>query len=352
MLLTRMAGYSYPTIAIYPFRRYEMDYWIMKALKLLPSGELKWMPHYIDAGGGMAKGDGYHSFEDAHANAANFNQSIRARTSTLALSDELKLSVALQAEKQVTAEERLTREEQLMLVESIKCTASHPRPAPESLVLPKDGGKYLDDLLACLSETPEVKWVHLMNHRKVLRRKEDRLDWSKVYILDAKSAKYCFRERIASGFGLSGIEHWGKTKAKIRELLLPRANRLLQLASVKMMLDQALARGQRVVVVDSFVFWYEQGKEVGWTVKAVGGDASGASGKAIWKEGKIVSKNHGRIVVLPYIKDNGEYVQGYTKNSSSDGKALPRHPDHFVELPFEVLKGDHMIGLFGELPYE
>ena len=118
------------------------------------------------------------------------------------------------------------------------------------------------------------------------------------------------------------------------------------------MLDEALARGQYVIVIGNFVFWYEQGKEVGWTVKSLGNDNANKEGETLWKEGKIVSKNHGRIVVLPYIKENGELVKGHTKNSPKDGKALPRHPDYFLELPFEVLDGDLMIGLFGELPYE
>jgi hypothetical protein len=69
-------------------------------------------------------------------------------------------------------------------------------------------------------------------------------------------------------------------------------------------------------------------------------------------KGTILSKNHGRIVVLPYIKENGERVQGHTKNGPHDGRATPRHPDDHVELPFEALDGDLMIGLFGELPYE
>lgn len=53
-----------------------------------------------------------------------------------------------------------------------------------------------------------------------------------------------------------------------------------------------------------------------------------------------------------YIKENGEKVQGHTKNAPHDGKALPRHPDQYVTLPFEFLDGDLMIGLFGELHYE
>ncbi|MNN99278.1 hypothetical protein D3C81_2188730 [compost metagenome] len=57
-------------------------------------------------------------------------------------------------------------------------------------------------------------------------------------------------------------------------------------------------------------------------------------------------------MVLPYIKESGERVKGHTKNGPNDGRAIPRHPDDYVELPFEVLDGDLMIGLFGELPYE
>lgn len=135
-------------------------------------------------------------------------------------------------------------------------------------------------------------------------------------------------------------------------MLLPRANELLQLASVKRMLSEALSKGQKVLLVDGFVFWFEDHNQVGWTVKEASDSGAGAKGNTLWKEGTIISKNHGRIVVLPYIKENGDYVQGHTKNAPNDGKALPRHRDEYVELPFEVLNGDVMRGLFGELYYE
>ncbi|MCY1368047.1 hypothetical protein D9M69_550060 [compost metagenome] len=89
-----------------------------------------------------------------------------------------------------------------------------------------------------------------------------------------------------------------------------------------------------------------------WVVKQVGAAGAAADGEALWREGTILSKNHGRIVVLPYIKEGGEKVQGHTKNAPHDGRALPRHPDDYIELPFEVLDGDLMYGLFGELNYE
>jgi hypothetical protein len=135
-------------------------------------------------------------------------------------------------------------------------------------------------------------------------------------------------------------------------MLLPRANELLQLASVKRILADALTQGLRIVVLGGFVFWYEDRGAMGWTIKSVASESAGGNGETIWYEGTILSRNHGRIVVLPYIKENGERVQGHTKNAAADGKALPRHRDEFLELPFRVLEGDLMCGLFGELHYD
>lgn len=99
------------------------------------------------------------------------------------------------------------------------------------------------------------------------------------------------------------------------------------------------------------MFWFESDGSLGWQVKQVS-ETSSSKSYSIWKEGTIVSKNHGRLVILPYIKENKEFVKGHTKNAPNDGKAKPRHPEQYVELPFEVLEDDLMIGLFGELPYE
>lgn len=40
-----------------------------------------------------------------------------------------------------------------------------------------------------------------------------------------------------------------------------------------------------------------------------------------------------------------------SKSAAYEGKAIPRHINEYLELPFEVLNGDLMIGLFGELHY-
>ena len=64
----------------------------------------------------------------------------------------------------------------------------------------------------------------------------------------------CARAEIANGFGFSHEEHWGRCKAAIRKILLPRANQLLQLAGVQRMLAEALMRGEKVLVCGSYVF--------------------------------------------------------------------------------------------------
>jgi len=101
------------------------------------------------------------------------------------------------------------------------------------------------------------------------------------------------------------------------------------------MLADARMRGQRVLVCAGFVFWYEDdGVVPRWVVKSTGGESSSEEGNTLWHEGTILSKNHGRIVVLPYIKENGEKVQGHKRNAPHDGKALPLNPDQYVYLPF------------------
>jgi hypothetical protein len=117
------------------------------------------------------------------------------------------------------------------------------------------------------------------------------------------------------------------------------------------LLAESLARGERVLVSNGIVFWYEDDGGIGWQVKATSSTRE-SEGATLWKEGTIRSTNHGRLVILPYIKEDGEHVRGHTKNGPNDGPSEPRHPDHYVDIPFSQFDGDLMIGLFGELSYE
>jgi hypothetical protein len=273
--------------------------------------------------------------------------------SSIIQSEETRLSLLLKAEKEITRQRRLTNEEQLMLTESLRRNRVFRPPDKDILILPKwsDEDELRDELHQLLCEAPKLSIAQLTTRRITLLRKGE-YDWSRVVATNKTTGRKYFRDRIASGYNLSKNDHWGKTKAMIRSILLPRANELLQLASVKRILAEALAQGLRIVVLGGFVFWYEDNGTVGWSVKSVAGDSSEDKGETLWIEGTILSKNHGRIVVLPYIKENGERVQGHTKNAAHDGKALPRHRDDYLELPFKMLEGDLMLGLFGELHYD
>ncbi|WP_230381791.1 hypothetical protein [Pseudomonas fulva] len=350
MLLSEIPGYEYPTVALFAFRWYETGSWIIRALKALPSGEVKWMYHCIEHNG-HAKAQAFATYEEGRAFAAHFNDEIASKVHTLELAEAQRVSLILKATKEVTVQARLADEEHMMLEEAQRRHAATARPAREKLILPPGSEALRESLFEQLKQMPYLELFFSPIFNTALARTGE-FDWSRRLSPTKKCAMCCAREKIARGFGFSGTDHWGKTKAEIRAKLLPRANQLLQLASVQKILLEAKARGQRVVVMGGFVFWYEESGTPGWMIKTTASASSGENGDTLWHEGTIISKNHGRIVVLPYIKASGQKVQGHTKNSSHDQKALPRHPDEYVELPFEVLRGDLMIGLFGELPYE
>ncbi|MBT2374390.1 hypothetical protein [Pseudomonas fluorescens] len=293
----------------------------------------------------------YRNLEEALLDAKSTNTKLTGVLDTLVLLPEERLSIRLKVEKAIIAEERLMNEERWMLSEASRRHASDPRPRAEDLLLPSDSEALRQPLFNILQQFPYIHFARISRFGITLKRNGDH-DWTQKAVHNRKTAVYCSREKVARGFDRSGMDHWGKTKAAIRFSLLPRANQLLHETGFKLMLDDAKRRGQRVVVCEGFVFWYEDNDSVGWIVKQVGESGKGKEGLTLWKEGTISSKNHGRIVVLPYIKENGEFVQGHTKNAPHDGKAKPRHPDHYVELPFEVLDGDLMYDLFGRMKYE
>ena len=352
MRLDQMPYHSMPTLAVLPFRQFQIGWsWQLRALKLFPDFQLAWKRYFYDNGSGHARVAVFTSHEEAMEAANELNQRINERVTQAITDPVLQASTILKVDKALTAARRIHDEEELMAREAIKRNAHLPRPAIQDLKLPKQMDSLRQPLHEQLERAPYLQVVALPTFNVCLRRIED-LKWEKIGALSPKLSQICLRELTAKGFGLSGADHWGRTKAQVRALLLPRANQLLQLASVRQMLAEARMRGQRVLVCGGFVFWFEDDGMPRWIVKNTGGESNSDEGTTLWHEGTILSKNHGRIVVLPYIKENGEQVQGHTKNAPHDGKALPRHRDQYVTLSFEILEGDLMIGLFGELHYE
>jgi hypothetical protein len=336
-----------PTLACWPQQWPEHDeLWYIFNLQLKRDLKLDWFIRK-PADGPVS----YNNLEDALKDVKTANTQLILTLDTLALPPEERLSIKLKVEKMITAEGRLMDEESWMLKEAFNRHVNDPRPKVEDLLLSPDLEKLREPLFKLLQQYPYIRYARLSQFGITLIRKDDN-DWTKKAVHDRKTAIYCAREKTARGFNLAGTNHWGETKAEIRSALLPRANQLLQETGFKMMLDDALRRGQRVVVCGGFVFWYEDKDSVGWIVMQMGESSAGKEGHTLWREGTIISKNHGRIVVLPYVKEGGELVKGHTKNAPHDGKAKLRHPDHYVELPFEVLDGDLMYDLLGRMKYE
>ncbi|HDL7635037.1 TPA: hypothetical protein PXO86_004070 [Yersinia enterocolitica] len=353
MRLDQMPGHNLPAFAVWPQPFYEHNLWFMYSLRLREDNSLHWYRRYIGKEGkaNLAFSDIYADYTLATVTAMRMNKEMIDNIELLSIPAVEKLSLRLKVEKAVTAKSRLLNEEQLMLEIAIRNQDKVPKSKIEQLILKPEHEKFRESLFETLSKTPDIKIAYIFHDHILLTRKEPN-DWSGRHEYAKIAAKKYYQEIIARGFGLSGLDHWGKTKSAIRSMLLPRANQLLELASVKRMLAEARMKGQKVLVVDGFVFWFEEHNQIGWVVKEASDSGSSSKGNTLWKEGTITSKNHGRIVVLPYVKENGEQVQGHTKNAPNDGKALPRHPNEYVELPFEVLEGDVMRGLFGELHYE
>jgi hypothetical protein len=338
-------------LAVWPSYDAIFSGWVMQELTQTGGATPKWRTRRIIHPIGGITLDLYRDEEKAREMADAMNQACAIDLENRLLPADEKRSLQLKVSKNLQAKERLASEEKLMLAEAIRRHSNAPRVAG-SIVLHAESEEYREELHRQLDEMPylRVAIVGPPGARKILFGGLKGI-WGAPYYPHKRSAEIAMRARIAGGFGLSGSSHWGKTKATIRQILLPRANQLLQLASVQRMLAEALSHGKHVLVCNGIVFWYEADGGIGWQVKSTS-STSESNASTLWKEGAILSKNHGRLVVLPYIKENGEGVSGHTKNGPNDGVAKPRHPDHYVEIPFELLDSDLMIGLYGELPYE
>jgi len=343
-------------LAVWPSYKPLHDKWFMYELVEKDNLQPFWRLRYLRRENDSLSVD-HHSDREVALTAANLlNVELKQALEVRQLDAQIKKSLQLKTEKALQSKKRLADEEDLMLAQAIHLHKNDERIDASSLTVHPDAEIYRDAIHAQLEIMPYLDVVRVGAPQERFRQfiiiKNSEGTWSKPYMATEKSAAIAERAKIAHGYSLSETMHWGKAKAAIREKLLPRANQLLQLASVQRLLAEALARGERALVSNGIIFWYEEdGKSIGWQVKATS-TSRDAEGATIWKEGTIHSTNHGRLVILPYIKEDGEKVKGHTKNGPNDGRALPRHPDHYVDIPFASYEGDLMIRLFGELPYE
>ena len=340
---------AYKEFAVWPTRWEGVSPWIMYSLILNHNYELKWKCRYV-LEGERYRGQAFSNYNDAVLFAQEINESLSWEQYRSEYNPEFFNSLILKVEKEKLRKSRLLNEEQSMLDISIKRNRGIKIRYDDVKIESEIFQPHKDLFIEHLINYPYVEILSIPKFHNHLFILENGV-WVEGNLYGKKAAKVSYQETIARGFGLSGLSHWGKTKAAIREMMLPRVNKLLGLASVKRMLADAEKRGQNVLLVDGYVFWREN-STLKWEVKIASYSKSDSKGNTLWIDGTISSKNHRRIVVLPYIKSDGTKVKGHTKNSSNEGKALPRHKSDYLDFPFEISKGDAMRGLLGELYYD
>jgi hypothetical protein len=321
------------------------DMFIIEGLYLNKHSELKWYNYLVD--NRLVQFD---SLEKSIKYVESLNSRLIESITSLFLNPNEESSLQLKLSKAITCKNRLIKEEMQMYTVAISRHSQTARPVLDEIEVNLETLK--QPLLEQLQLTPYISIFACPRYRVLLlQNPDDKHDWQQHTTLTKKGLELFYRARICEGFELSAVEHWGKTKAEIRRLLLPRANQLLHLASVKRLLAEALRNGQKILVWENYVFWYEE-SNLKWEVKLTKDTYDTSSSKTLWNEGTILSKNHGRLIVLPFKKSDGKQISGHTKNAPNDLPALPRHKDEYVELPFSRLGEDLMYELMGEMNYE
>ena len=187
--------------------------------------------------------------DDALKIAKQRNKNLLENISILPITLDHQETITLKVNKELQKKERLVNEEKLMLQEAQRRAETRRKPEINELILPERSEKFRQTLHAQLITMPYLTRVLVSEKNKQFileRSKENELKWSQPISAKKKAIEYTCKATIAEGFDLDPEVHWGKTKATIRDLLLPKANKLLQLASVQRLLAEAKLKGQFV----------------------------------------------------------------------------------------------------------
>ena len=175
--------------------------------------------------------------------------------------------------------------------------------------------------------------------------------WKKYWKWFGKKDYTIFKKaKILEGYGLNKEMKLNVGKAKIRKILKPTANRLLEDMHIIALLDkQREETGSTLIILNGVTFWYED-ETVKWQVK----ESDYISKKpraALWFEGEVISKNYGRLIILPYLQTNGRKKIGHTKNGPYDGPAKKRQ--NKKKISWTAITDNryaNAVGLLGALP--
>jgi len=260
--------------------------------------------------------------------------------------EEARRSAEIQREKNRRSEERLRREYEIIVAKGRELAAAEGVTAPvrERMTVEGVAGAEAERVIgliaARLAEHPYLRHVLDESFSSVrLWVSEDRLTWREwPNLKETWARKRLIAERALAtdAFGERPEGNWRDVKARIQGRIKPDALTFLHRKDIQERLAKALEEGKRFVVFRDWGFWWNEETRK-WEERQFerGGSGSGnAPGSRVWREGRILSRNHGRIIVLPFTKADGTDVDGHTRNAPGQGRAEPKATPEII--PFEV----------------
>lgn len=254
-------------------------------------------------------------------------------------------SEALKVQKRQERQERRERDFDFLVEKAMESAQAAGTTAPSQDKIAVVGvesfpdlDRILDVLHSSLIARPYIR--HIAQESDGLLRlwvSSDGLIWREWGPYEKWSRKrlIALRAQATDAFGENPLEHWGRVRARLlNRLKAPELDISHREAAIKR-LAEARLQGVVFVVIGNIGFYWEE--ETGnWHRRDFdrpGTDVS-TSRSRLWREGPIISNNHGRVIVLPFIKSDGTKVEGYTKNAPYQGAAEPRLSP--IDIPFAI----------------
>jgi hypothetical protein len=242
-----------------------------------------------------------------------------------------RVSTELKERKEKERSERRAREDAFLRAKAAEKAAADAVVPPVrealSLVGHAASESVLERMAVELCEKPYLRHV-LMYESGYLRLyvSENRLAWKEwgQYETYERKRQIADRAVIADAFGMNPKDDWRKVRGALLKMLKPSNLDMLHQKDVQAALEKARAAGRTLVVIRQLAFLWDE--EVGeWLLREVERcDGATASKCTLWAEGPIESTNYGRIIVLPYLREDGTKVVGHTRNAAYQGRAEPR----------------------------
>lgn len=260
--------------------------------------------------------------------------------------DEAVRSRELEARKEKERAERLDREYEFIVRKAQEKASADGLAVPsrETMVMEDmegdEAARLLDLIAASLATHPYLR--HVVTEPTTNARlwvSPDGLawkEWGDRYEKWERKRQIAKRAMATDAFGEDPADHWGVVKSRLLRRLKPEMLGILHRRDVQERLDRARAEGISFVVFGDWGFLWNSERDR-WEQREFERpetDGGKGLGSRLWREGRIVSNNHGRIIVLPFTKADGINVDGYTRNGPHQGRAEPRAEP--LEIPFAV----------------